>query len=170
MNAFEVKVMLQRAVNAPIDKLAMTEISKLGKALTQALAKLDHLRAQDEFNSILKGILPEDRRLFDALKKASERLNKDKILATRAARDKCEAISRELRPVLAKIRAADPSSALAIIEKLPKDEVEFLSLMANVSDSNGKFLKFTPKNRAAWLEGVGVKVSGFEFEKRKKSK
>lgn len=170
MNAQELKLLLNEAAQAPVEKLGLSEISKLGRATAQALAKLKEALHQEALNSILKSILPEDRRLFEALKKAEEKRTKDKLKAFESAKVRCDAITNEIRPLLNAIRKANETGALAILDSLSPEQTENLSLMANVSDAQGKFLKLSAKNRVNWLGGLGIKVSGFESAKRRKAK
>ncbi|MCE9598591.1 MAG: hypothetical protein K8S54_11535 [Spirochaetia bacterium] len=170
MNALELKALLQEAAGAPVEKLALAEITKLGKAVGQSLGKLKDALHQEALGNILKSILPEDRRLFETLRKSEEKRKVDKLTSYKNAKVRCDKITNEIRPLLNAIRKANETGAIAILESLSPEQAEQLSLMANVSDPQGKFLKLTAKNRAAWLGGLGIKVSGFESAKRRKTK
>ncbi len=169
MNAQELKILFQKAAASSIEKLSLAEIGRLGRSIDQTLKKLDQIQTREALQTVLKSIPAEDQALFNFLRKGEDKKTKDKLEAAKSARQNCSAAAATLRPQLVEIRAAKEEAAIAKLNSRSKEQLDWLCLLANVSDSNGRLIKYSGKNRAAWLGGLGIKVSGFAFAKKKKN-
>ncbi len=160
MNAHELTHLLERAAKAPLAKLSAADITRTGSAVTRALAKVEQIEAKEALLALERSVPSEDRGLFDSLRRQESKRTKDALAAARAARDECSRIASRLRPLLRELRSSDEAAALALLAGFSSEELSWLSFLANVSDANGKLVKYSPRTRNAWLAGLGIKVSG----------
>lgn len=173
MSAIEVKILLEQATRAPVEKLSAGDLSRLRTVLRQSLGRLEGIVEKEEMLKLEATIPPEDMELYQALKRREKKDAPSPALAIRRAAEQCSAISDRLRPVLSEIRKAGPeesATAAATMDDLSKEDREWLSLLANVSDANGKLIRYSSRTRSSWLAGVGLKISGFERTRKRKAR
>lgn len=171
MSAIEVKILLEQATRVPVEKLAAADLARLRTLLRQCLGKLEGIVEKEEMLKLEASIPAEDMELYLALKRREKKGAPSQAIAMRRAAEQCAAIAERLRPVLQQIRKLGPDegmAAAAMMDDLSKEDRDWLSLLANVSDANGKLIRYSPRNRSAWLAGVDLKISGFERSRRSK--